>query len=240
MKRILAMALCVMLAAAAAPALAGGNNFTILMLGTDGTGASEAMFILAIDLSSGETKLAALDAGTQSPSGGTVGEASRSGGPKQACDAVNQTFSLNVQSYVAVGMERIGDIVDTLGGVTLNVTAEDLDVEANGAKLFSQAGAQQVTGAQALAFMTSLTGPEGAISSRQRRVLTAMMSALADMDIDRVSEAALNVLPEVQTNLGLMDVLTLAMSAMSVKIQPPVQKSFARGEAGELKAFLGD
>ncbi|AKT52939.1 transcriptional regulator [Arsenicicoccus sp. oral taxon 190] len=101
------------------------------------------------------------------------------GGPKLLVQTVERATGVRVDGYVEIGFGGFANVVDSLGGVTVNVPF-DMNDEKAGINL--KKGEQVLDGPQALGFVRSrYTDPEGDLgrAKRQRQFLGAIMHKAA-------------------------------------------------------------
>ena len=115
----------------------------ILLLGTDErnpneSSRSDTMIICSVNENTGEVKLTSImrdlavefnDLGKNS---GTyrINSANYFGGPEYAMKTVNECFDMNIQHYVSINFFGFQDIAHALGGITVDITQEEM-VEIN-------------------------------------------------------------------------------------------------------------
>ena len=111
----------------------------VLMLGTDERNSKESsrsdtMIICSINKNTGEVKLTSImrdlavefkDLGKNS---GTyrINSANYFGGPEYAMKTVNELFGMNIQHYVSINFFGFQDIAHALGGITADITKEEM------------------------------------------------------------------------------------------------------------------
>jgi LCP family protein required for cell wall assembly len=86
------------------------------------------------------------------------------GGPELAVKTLENFMGLSIENYVMLNFGGVKEIVDALGGITLNVE-EPIETEQDGEYFFIPAGTQELTGDQALAYVRyqgGLTADKGA------------------------------------------------------------------------------
>lgn len=124
--------------------------------------------------------------------------------------ALGALYQLNIQYYVAVNFQGFENIVDTLGGVTIDVqmpvTDDALPVPgANDQNLYVAPGIQHMTGQQALAYARSRhASSDFDRAQRQQRVILSVrqQTDLASLfDINKLSALAADVKGAVHTDI---------------------------------------
>lgn len=149
------------------------------------------------------------------------------GGPELAINTLNKNFDLNISEFVAVNFDAVTEIIDSIGGVDINVSSEEVaQINKNIDSLASQtgktspkvsrAGTQTLSGGQALAYarIRKLAGGDIKRTERMRDVLNATFSKAKNLNIAKLNKLADILLPKVYTNvksseiLGFIPVLT--------------------------------
>ncbi|CAH0346544.1 LytR family transcriptional regulator [Bacillus sp. CECT 9360] len=112
--------------------------FTVLMLGVDeregDRGRSDTMIVLAVNPETNSVKMLSIprDTRTEIVGHGTtdkINHAYAFGGVKMAMDSVENFLDIPIDYYMQINMEGFKDIVDAVGGVTVN---NDLDFTEEG------------------------------------------------------------------------------------------------------------
>lgn len=122
---------------------------------------------------------------------------------------VEQYLGLAIDHYVLVDFTGFSELVDSVGGVDLNVP---VGFTASDGTLF-QAGQQHMDGTQALAysrFRGDADGDFGRIQ-RQQQLLQALMSKASDINpVEAVTQLVPSLGDRLRTDLGQSDMLSLA------------------------------
>ncbi len=144
------------------------------------------------------------------------------GGPELAMRTINENFDLQISNYVTVNFNSVGDLVDQIGGIEQDLTAEEVGIingyidEVNKVRNTSSAhitaaGTYTLDGTQAVAF-TRIRYTEGGDykrSERQRTILFKIFEKAKSLDTaDRISLAE-NMLSEINTNYQLDEIAVL-------------------------------
>ena len=112
------------------------NVKNILLIGTDtrenetASGRADTMMICSINLKTGLINVISLARDTWVTMGDNGHEnklnaAHTFGGPNLLMQTINRTYNLNIEHYVTVNFYGICDIVDTLGGVTIQLEKDE-------------------------------------------------------------------------------------------------------------------
>jgi len=203
------------------------GSITILLLGVDqaeGEARIAAAVVLAVlNVDTGAVKLAAIDRDTlvkmSDGSESKLGMTMALGGPQLTLQEVNELFGMQITRFVSVdfaGMERI---IDALHGVEIDVQEGEINILMPDGitKAFQKAGPQTLGGAQALVYMKDHTG-EGRGSSHLSQVLAACMRRGIQLGFDPLMELVFELLAYVETNIPLMDMMEIALSALSTPV----------------------
>jgi polyisoprenyl-teichoic acid--peptidoglycan teichoic acid transferase len=136
-------------------------------------------------------------------------EASRSdtiviGGPELAVDTLENFTGLPIENYVVLNFGGVEEIVDALGGITLNVE-ETMETEQDDEYFFISAGVQELTGDEALAYVRYRGGPTADIGrvGRQLRFLGALGREISSPEkLPRLPATLRAVRRNVETNMN--------------------------------------
>lgn len=137
------------------------------------------------------------------------------GGPKLAIETINRNFDMNITDYITVNFSALTDVIDALGGVTINVTSEELNevnryakdvARINGREWtkIEKAGEQTLTGVQATGYsrVRYLKGGDYARAGRQRTVIDAIIKKARHSGPKKLYNAADCFLPQIATSLS--------------------------------------
>ncbi len=187
---------------------------------------SDSIIIASINMDTQEIKLVSvfrdtfLNLGNDSYNKCNVAYAQ--GGPEQAISMLNMNLDLDITDYVTVGFGGLIDSVDALGGVEMEVTEAEIPHLNNYQKTMAEelgvdyipvehSGRQLLNGMQATAYcrIRYTKGDDFRRAQRQRDVLSAMMDKAKDASVSSLTEMVQAILPEVQTSLGVNDILNV-------------------------------
>lgn len=143
------------------------------------------------------------------------------GGPRLLMDSVNALFETDFHYYIQIDIPGAIGIIDSIGGI--DVEAFDSEMPILHKSPFLQetvAGMNHLTGEQAQAFMRvrdteiNVIESNSARNERQMRVVTAILRKLPQLGMGEVMAALTRVLPLIQTNIPVFDLLLFAQSLM--------------------------
>ena len=160
-------------------------------------------------------------------------EAYSLGGVALSCLTIEQDFGIPLNYYAWVGLDGFINVINTVGGVDVNVThaivddnyPNDINNKADPyalERLYLAPGPQHLTGLQALEYVRSrhadLVGDFGR-SARQQQVLIALKSKLDNSDIfGKLSTIANELEGSVKTDMQLSDVLKVMDFAKGLNV----------------------
>lgn len=209
------------------------NVYNLLLIGTDSRGSdrgrSDAMILASINTKTKKIVLTSFlrDIYLYIPSVGNnrINASYAFGGPSLLMKTLKQNFGVTVDNYAQTDFFSFIKIIDALGGVTINVTADEIKhinknlVEINKLqgqstskyKLSqSQAGSIKLNGSQALAYARiRYIGTDFGRTERQRKVLSALMNSFKSASVSQLTSLLSSVLPLVKTDLKQSDILKL-------------------------------
>src|SRR5919112_2537086 len=142
-----------------------------------------------------------------------VNAAFANGGPGLTVETLENLTGLPVENYVVLDFGGTREIVDALGGITVNVE-EPIETEQDGEFFSIPAGPQRLTGAQALAYVRYRGGPTADIGriGRQQRFLQALAGEAASPEnLPRLPEMARAVWRNVETNMSPFEAARFAV-----------------------------
>ncbi len=219
---------------------AGQDVTNILLLGVDrrgskGASRADTIFIATLDNVNKKLKLSSLMRDMYVPIPGQgeqrINTSSVYGGPGLTIDTINQNFSMDLEDYVLIDFRMFENMVDALGGITMTLTAGEVSAandciaglnKQRGIELRSgfitKAGSVRLNGKQALGYARIRHYGNGDYqrTSRQFRVLLTIFEKFKEMDIIKQQEVIHEVLPFVETSLDSVEIIDLAMSALSI------------------------
>ena len=153
------------------------------------------------------------------------------GGPELAISALNKNLDLNIQEFVTVNFNSVIDIVDSVGGIEIDVTSEevgymnkyiqDINKEMNRHdSTLSGAGHKKLTGAQALAYsrVRYTAGGDFKRTERSRTVLNKTFEKAKTLSVGQLNKLSDVLLPKVLTNISSTEIIGMIPSIGSFKI----------------------
>lgn len=201
---------------------------TIALFGTDSrdsnnmyAGRSDTIIIASINPKNKSIKLISIprDTYVNIPGRGMdkINHAYAFGKEQLSIKTINNNFGLNISEYITIDFSGLIHIIDSIGGVELNITeAEKNYINSGVSKKISSSGKVTLNGEQALQHSRNRTvGNDFARASRQRDVLEAIINKLSNKDMSEISRFCDIFLPQVKTNMnvtGYLDDVALALT----------------------------
>lgn len=230
------------------------KNINVLLLATDsrskgGAGRSDVMMLVSINKETKKIVLCSFlrDIWAEYPkepknpiNGGydKLNHAHAYGGANLTMAVLKETFNVKVDHYAKVDFSDFVDVVDSMGGVDLQLSSEEAgyinraqqvtlsDSHHKGYKMNSltqKAGVHHLNGIQALTHARNRTiGSDWARTQRQRNILTAMAKKASSLSLDQLNNLINTTLPLITTNMKedyLKDIIASAPLFLSYEIE---------------------
>lgn len=215
--------------------LSDKNVFNILLIGTDNrkvgeNSRSDAMILLSINKKSKTITSASLlrDIYLQIPgkNNNRLNAAYAYGGPSLLMNTIEQNFKVSVDRYASVDFYVFMDIIDAVGGVTIEVTKEEIPIinnylaelnslrgEKEGTDYLQEAGVLMLNGKQALAYARNrYIGTDFERTARQRRVLNEALQKVKKLNLIQLNSLLNKLLPQITTNLTEGEIFSMILS----------------------------
>lgn len=190
---------------------------------------SDSIIIATIDYKHNKIKLSSILRDTYVDVEGhgktKINEAYAFGGPQLAIKTLNQNFKVNIKDYVTVNFFTLEKIVDTLGGIDIDIKKNEINeinnlikevakLENKTPKLITKSGIQNINGIQAVAYsrMRSVGNGDFERSERQGNVLNELLKKVQNIKRTQYTSILLEILPYFDTSIKSSDILKLANS----------------------------
>ena len=213
----------------------------ILLVGTDGrtleeSSRSDSMMILTIDNKNKSLKLTSLarDTYVNIPGHGEqkLTHAYAYGGINLLVETIEDNFKLDIQNYAIVNFFSFMDIIDTLGGVVVDVKPNELnelnkfipecykfDKNPNKGPIeyINNSGTQKLNGYQALSY-GRIRKNDSALERdrRQRAIIQGMINGVKSLSVTKYPELVDSILPYIKTNMKPTTILSLGATALTI------------------------
>ena len=192
------------------------------------TGRSDSIIIATIDTTHKKLKLTSIMRDSYVNISGIgndkINHAYAFGGPQLAIKTLNENFNLNIEDFVAVNFDSLPKIIDMLGGVTVDITSEEVSHIPG----IPSAGTYNLNGAQALSYsrIRYATGGDYVRTERQRTILTKIFEKILTINPMKYPSLLNEVLPMVQTSLDYSKILELGTEVLKMGVTTLEQERF--------------
>ena len=207
--------------------------YNILLIGSDtreagAVGRSDAMILVSINQKTETIYLTSFlrDCYVSIPGHGNtrLNHAFAYGGPDLLEQTLEENFKVHIDRYVAVDFFSFMDVIDTLGGVYINVTEDEqkvtnnyiwsmnklMDEEWSNDYLWSS-GWQKLNGKQALCYARNrYTGNDYERTARQRTIINQIIDGAMQASPATLVDLAQVILPQVTTDMTKSEILSYA------------------------------
>lgn len=153
------------------------------------------------------------------------------GGPELAINTINKNFDLDVKEFVAVNFDAVVEIIDSVGGVSINIEEDELKYinsyikgvdsqMSRSTERITHAGRQNLNGVQALAYsrIRYTEGGDYKRTERMRDVLNATFEKAKTLNVGQLNKLADILLPRVYTNVSSTEILKTIPEMSKYKI----------------------
>ena len=189
---------------------------------------SDTIMIASLNQETGEVKISSVYRDTiLQQSDGTYNKANAAysfGGVEEAVALLNKNLDLNIEHYVAVNFNAMIDVIDTLGGLDIELTEEEVkytnmycdETAVVTGRPFEEdlvgAGVHHLDGVQATSFcrIRYTKGDDFKRTERQRFVIEKIVEKLQAANLATINKIADDVFVEVGTNFTLPEILSYA------------------------------
>lgn len=204
-----------------------GEIINILFMGIDARDAksnsrSDTMILASIDSQNNKVAMVSIPRDTRIKNAfgrsDKINSVNYVKGPEAACKEVSKLLNIRVEHYVVTNFAGFDEIVDTLGGVDINVETNmvhrDVSYSINLAK-----GQQHLNGDQALQYVRYRGGPTADIgrTQRQQKFIKALAEQMFKANtIVKLPKLLPQISKNVNTNISMTDMMNLAQIAKNI------------------------
>ena len=161
------------------------------------------------------------------------------GGAALSIQTIQANFGIKIDRYAVVDFDSFIDIIDTLGGIEMEVTQDEIDYinyqmykneqsDGNPATITAAPGVVKLTGQEALWYARDrgltkgeddneigIDGDDWDRTSRQRKLIEKMISDLRGSDLGKIISIVNSVGPKITTNLKKDEITALVSHALT-------------------------
>lgn len=223
------------------PILYDEDVFNVLLIGNDareagGSGRSDAIIIISINKKTKKMIATSLlrDIYLQIPgkNNNRINAAYAYGGANLLMDTIEENFKIQIDRYMSIDFFAFIDVIDSLGGVTLEVSKEEIPVINEYVKEINRLNGQDelkdcltkpgtilLNGKQALGYARNryVGNADFERTARQRRVLEQVFIKAKKSNLFEINNLMNIVLPKVTTNLTMGEMFSLILSLPAYK-----------------------
>lgn len=193
----------------------------ILLMGVDGSisdsSRSDSMILLSVDFAHADIKLSSFlrDSWVEIPSKGKKGKLNSAcsiGGPQLVVDTIEYNFGVDIDHYVMVDFNMFTKIIDSFGGVEVEVTKKEASFINRTTRQTVESGSNVLlNGEEALVYCRiRKLDSDYMRTQRQRKVISALIEKVKTTDISTMIQIVNDVFPLVKTDLNALEITGLA------------------------------
>lgn len=162
---------------------------------------------------------------------GKANSAYNIGGPTEAIALLNRNLDLDIEKYISVNFNALSDVIDTLGGLEIELTDEEAvhmnnycvetsKVTGKSYEPVEGGGLKQLNGVQATSYcrIRYTKGDDFRRTERQRLVIQKVVEKLQSSNLATINKIADDVFEEVGTNFTLPEILSYAKDFKKYKL----------------------
>ena len=198
---------------------------------------SDSMMIASINNETNEVKVVSIFRDTLlKQQDGTFDKANAAysyGGPQEAIALLNRNLDLDIKNYMSVDFKALSDVIDALGGMELELTAEEVVHMNNYCVETSEvtgkdyeriepevAGTYHLNGVQATSYarIRATAGGDYKRAERQRLVIEKIVEKAQKANLKTLDKIIDVVFPQVSTSFSSKDLIGLAANALSYQL----------------------
>ena len=142
-----------------------------------------------------------------------INAAFATGGPELTVETLENLTGVSIDNYVVVNFGGVEDIVDAMGGITLEVD-QSIEVGIEGRRVYIPAGTRELDGLEALAYVRYRGGPTadiGRIGRQQKFLRQLAREATSPANLPRLPATARAVWVNIDTNMNPLEAARFAV-----------------------------
>lgn len=154
------------------------------------------------------------------------------GGVQNTLKTINTNLDLNITEYAIVDFNAVIDLVDSVGGIDLEIDKEEIKyinnyikdvtkVTGKTASQITKTGVQHVNGVQAVSFcrIRYTSGWDYKRTERMREVLEKVVNKIKTLSIPQINNLLDTMLPEIRTNIQAKEIKAFIPQVLSFNIK---------------------
>lgn len=196
----------------------------ILLIGLDddkgsGVSRSDTMMLLSIDTVNKKLKLTSFlrDLWVEIPSykSAKLNASFAHGGAPLTVSTIESNFKLDIDNYVLVNFDMFRQIIDSLGGITVDITEKEADFINRTTSSTVNSGLCELNGKKALIYARiRKLDSDFYRTQRQRKVITAIIEKAKHTNPVTLLQMVSDIMPLITTDFSQLNMTVLAFSAL--------------------------
>lgn len=193
----------------------------ILLMGVDGSAdsasRSDSMILVSVDYKHMKIKLTSFlrDSWVEIPSKGKkakLNAACTYGGPQLVVDTIEYNFGVDIDHYVMVDFDMFTNIIDSLGGIEVEVTEKEAKFINRTTRHTVDSGENvHLNGAEALVYCRIRKLDSDYMRTyRQRKVISALIGQAKSAGAGKLISTMNDVFPMIETDMSAAEITALA------------------------------
>ena len=220
---------------------AGDNEF----------GRSDSIMILTVDPVNKKLKLSSImrDSYVNIPGYGMdkLNHAFAFGNSVLALQTLNENFNINVDNFISTNFSNLPKIIDKLGGITINLTDEEVPLinryasSRGSLSTVTGSGPQFLDGDLALAYsrIRYTAGGDYERTSRHRTILSAIFDKVKDTPVTQFPALLNDFLPFIQTSFSTSELLNIGTTISQIGTNEIIEDRFPRDDSSQGETING-
>ncbi|MDP9487555.1 MAG: LCP family protein [Actinomycetota bacterium] len=142
-----------------------------------------------------------------------INAAFATGGPDLTVETLENLTGLPINNYVVVNFGGVKEIVDAMGGITLQVD-QPIEVGIEGRRVYIPAGTRELDGFEALAYVRYRGGPTadiGRIGRQQKFLRQLARETTSPANLPRLPATARAIWANIETNMNPLEAARFAV-----------------------------
>lgn len=208
---------------------------------------SDAIMIITLDKTRGKIKISSVIRDTYVEIPGRQGKdkithayhfglmQSKEKGPELAIDTLNKNFGLDIEDYASTNFKGLIKIIDGIGGLDIEVNADDLKEFGPALPKGSKPGVYTLNGTQCLAYsrMRHTNGGDHRRAERQRIIFEKIIQKATSMNKMEVLNLIDEYLPQIETSLSSTEIIGLTTSVLGMDTKTIEKQQFPTERQGK-------
>ncbi len=201
----------------------------IMLIGSDSMsvgdhGRSDSLLVLSLDIRHKKIKITSLmrDIWVTIPGHGKdrFNAAYAYGGPKLTIETIQGNFGIYIDRYAIVDFDGFSKIIDTLGGIDLELTASEcayINTYSGDKHTLKGSGIKHLTGLQALHYSRDRNsiGSDYDRTTRQRNVIKTVINKVKTANLGQITEMISTIGPMITTNFKPSEISRLVAGSLT-------------------------